>query len=142
MVTCWRTKNSSCEFHRDHSQGNEVEGDQDHVAAIALVLGLAHDLVAGHDREVNQEVDLEDDHDRIHEIVHDPDEDLEDEVGVDFFITEEQIFVFWTNLISSLADIFGCSFWKQSFTSGSLPVYKNLSYFYVPWDSAHGNFSR
>ena len=94
MVTCWRTKNSSCEFHRDHSQGNEVEGDQDHVAAIALVLDLAHDLVAGHDREVNQEVDLEDDHDRIHEIVHDPDEDLEDEVGVDFFITEEQIFVF------------------------------------------------
>jgi len=63
---------------------------------IALVLGLAHDLVAGHDPEVNQEVDpdLEDGPDQIHVIVQDHVEDQEDEVGVDFFITEEQIFVF------------------------------------------------
>ena len=66
------------------------------MAAIALVLGLVHDLVAGHDREVNQEVDpdLEDDHDLIQEIVHDHDEDLEDEVGVDFFYYRRANFCF------------------------------------------------
>lgn len=85
MATCWKTKNSNCEFRRDRHHENGVEGGQD--------LGLDHDLGADHDQEVNQEVDpdLEDDHghDLNHGIVQDHGEDLEDEVGVDFYLLQK-----------------------------------------------------
>ena len=92
MATCWKTKNSSCEFRRDRHHENGVEGGQDH-EVVALVLDLDHDLVADHDPEANQEVDpdLEDDHGHglNHGIVQDHDEDLEDEVGVDFYLLQK-----------------------------------------------------
>lgn len=92
MGTCLKTKNLSCEFHRDRHLENGVEGDQDQ-EAVALVLDLDRDPVADHDPEANQEVDpdLEDDHGRDlnHAIVQDQDEDLESEVGVDFYLLQK-----------------------------------------------------
>ena len=92
MATCSKTRNSSCEFHRDRHHENGVEGDQDHEVA-ALVLDLDHDLVADHDPEANQEVDPDPEDDHGHDpnraIVPDHDEDLEDEVGVDFYLLQK-----------------------------------------------------